>query len=80
MECNTVENFTDSIGTGDKEEKYEFYSYISDNSEQYERDSHDHMFHILKTYLESGKLVSGMSKVLVDTYGCAKQYRCALAI
>ena len=30
--------------------------------------------------LESGILLSGMSKVLEDTDGCAKKFRCALAI
>ena len=38
------------------------------------------MVHLLKTFLESGKLVSGMSTVWEDTDGCANHYRCALAI
>ena len=38
------------------------------------------MFHLLKHILESGILVSGMSIVWEDTDGCAKKYRCALAI
>ena len=38
------------------------------------------MVHILKTFLESGRLVSGMSTVWEDTYGFAKQYMCALDV
>ena len=38
------------------------------------------MVHILKIFLESEKLVSGMSTVWWYIGGCAKQYRCALAI
>ena len=38
------------------------------------------MFHLLKIFLESGILVSGMSKVWEDIDGCANQYRCDLAI
>ena len=37
------------------------------------------MFHLLKCF-ELGIVVPGMSKVWEDTDGCAKQYRCALAI
>ena len=38
------------------------------------------MFHLLKIFLESVILVSGMSTVWEDTNGYAKQYRCALTI
>ena len=38
------------------------------------------MVHILKTFLESGRLLSGMSTVWEDTDGCANQYSCALFI
>ena len=31
--------------------KHQFNSYISDENEQYEFDSHAHIFHILKIYL-----------------------------
>ena len=34
------------------------------------------MVHILKTFLESGRLVSSMSKLWEDTDVCAKQYMC----
>ena len=38
------------------------------------------MVHILKTFLESGRLLSGMSTVWEDTNGCAKKYIFALDI
>ena len=38
------------------------------------------MFHLFKTKLESGILVSGMSMVWEDTDGCSKQYRCVLDV
>ena len=53
---------------------------MSDDNEQDSCASHAHMVHLLKTFLESVKLVSGVSTVWEDTGGCAKQYRCALDI
>ena len=38
------------------------------------------MFHLLKTFLESGILVSGVSIVWEDTNCCAKKNRCDLGI
>ena len=38
------------------------------------------MFHLLLSPFESGILVSCMSEVWEDIYGCAKQYMCALTI
>ena len=38
------------------------------------------MFFLLKTFLESVTLVSGMSTVWEDTDSCAKQYMCSLDI
>ena len=38
------------------------------------------MFHILNKLFYSGILVCVMSTLLEDTNGCAKQYRCDLAI
>ena len=38
------------------------------------------MVHLLETFLESGRLVSGMSTVWEDTGGFAKKYRCYLNI
>ena len=38
------------------------------------------IFHLLKYIFYSGILVCAMSKVWKDANGCAKQYRCALAI
>ena len=69
-----------TIDPGNNKEKSEFHSYITDNNEQYACDSHAHMFHIFKTFLESGILVSGVSTVWEDKNGCAKQYMCALAV
>ena len=80
MECIAVEYFPNYIYTGNNEEKYEFCSYISDDSEQDACDLHACIVYLLKTFLESGSLVSGMSTVWEDTTGCAKQYRCALDI
>ena len=57
----------------------ELHSYISDENEQYECDSHDHMFHLLKN-IELGVLFSSMSTVWEDTDGCEKQYRCDMDI
>ena len=78
MEGISVEYFTNSIDPGSNE-NYEFHSYISDDNEQDSCDSHAHMFHLIKNF-ESGILVTGMSTVLEETDGCAKQYRCALAV
>ena len=47
MESISVEYFPSSIYLG-RNEKNEFYSFISDDNEQYACDSHDHMFHLLK--------------------------------
>ena len=80
MKVIAIEYFPTSIDIGKNEEKYEFHSYISDYNEQDARDSHAHMVHIFKTFLESVRLVSGISTVWEDTYGCAKQYRCALGV
>ena len=80
MEGIDDEYFPTSVDIGNNEEKYEFHSYISDDSEQDACDSHSQMVHLLKTFLESGWLVSGMSTVWENTGGCAKKYRCALAI
>ena len=53
---------------------------MSDENEQDACDSHAHMFHLLKIFLESGILVSGISKLWEDTDGYANQYRCDLGI
>ena len=79
MEGIALEYFPSSIDTGNNEENSEFCSYISDENEQDACYSHANMFHLLKIFLESGILVSGMSPVWEDTDGCAKQYRCALS-
>ena len=54
--------------------------YISDDNEQNACNLHAEMVHLLKIFLESGKLVSGMSTVWEDTDSYAKQYKCALSI
>ena len=54
-------------------------SYISDDNEQYACDSYANIIHILKS-LESTISVSSISTVWEETNGCAKQYRCNLAI
>ena len=51
MEGIAVEYLPNSIDTGNNEYRSEFHSYISDDNEQYEFDSHAHMFHILKKSL-----------------------------
>ena len=80
MEGIAVEYFRTSIDTSNNKDKPKFHSYISGDNEQYAYDSHAHMVHLLKTLLESGRLVSGMSTVWEDAAGCAKKYRFALAI
>ena len=60
MEGIDVEYFQNSIDIGNNEEKYEFHSYISDENEQDACDSHARMVYLLKTFLESVRLVSGM--------------------
>ena len=60
VEDISVEYFPSSFDPGNKEEKSEFHSYISDENEQYACGSHAHMFHLLKKYLESLILVSGI--------------------
>ena len=52
MEGSAVEYFPTSVDIGNNEEKYEFHSYISDENEQDACDSHYHMVHLLKTFLE----------------------------
>ena len=80
MKGIAVEYFPRKFDPGSNEQKSEFHSYISDENEQYAFDSHAQMVHLLKHVLESGILVTGMSTVWEDTYGCVKQYRCALVI
>ena len=46
MEGIAVEYFSTSVNIGNKEEKYELHSYISDDNEQDECDLHAHMFHL----------------------------------
>ena len=38
------------------------------------------MVHLFKIFLESGRLVSGMSTVWEDTDGCENQHMCDLVI
>ena len=52
MEGIAVEYFTNSVDPGSNETKPEFHSYISDENEQDACDSHYHMVHLLKTFLE----------------------------
>ena len=80
MESIAVEYLPTSIDTGNNEETSEFHSYISDDNEQNACDSHAHMVHILKTFLDSVILACGMSTVWEDTNGCAKKYIFALDI
>ena len=63
MEVISVEYFTISIDPGNSKEKSEFYSYKSDGNEQDACGSHAHMFHLLKIFLQSVILVSGISTV-----------------
>ena len=56
------------------------HSYISDENKKYACDSHAHTINLFNKFFESVLSVSGMSTVWEDTYGCAKQYRCALDI
>ena len=51
MEGIAVECFPTFIDTGNNKEKYELHSYISDDNEQDECDSHAHMVNLLKTFL-----------------------------
>ena len=46
MEGIAVEYFPTSIDTSNNVVKSEFHSYISDENEQYTRDSHAHMVHL----------------------------------
>ena len=62
MEGIDVEYFQTSIDTGNNEEKYELYSYISDENKKYACDSYAPMVHPL-IFLESVIVVSGMSTV-----------------
>ena len=80
MEVIAVEYFPTYINTGNNDKKSEFHSYKSDDNEKDACDSHAHMVHLFKTYLESGRLVSIMSIVWTYTDGCAKQYMSALDI
>ena len=80
MEGIAGEYFPTSVDNGNNEEKSEFNSYISDDNEQDACNSHAHMVHLLKIFLESGRLGSGMSIVWEDTDGSAKKYRCPLSI
>ena len=50
MESIAVEYFRTSVDIGNNEEKYEFHSYISDDSEQDTCDSNAHMVHLLKLF------------------------------
>ena len=52
MESIAVEYFPTSVDIGNNEEKSELYSYISDDNEQYACNSHAHMVHLLKIFLE----------------------------
>ena len=56
-----------------------FINKISSENEQDACDSNTRMFHIF-IYFQSEILVSGMSTVWEDTNGCAKKYRCYLAV
>ena len=80
MEGIAVEYFPSLIDPGNNKEKSWLPLYISDNNEDYVCYSHAHIFNILKTFLESVILVSCVSTVWEDTYGCVKQYRCYLDI
>ena len=48
MEGIAVEYFPTSADIGNYGERSEVHSYISDDNEQDEFDSHDHMVHLLK--------------------------------
>ena len=72
--------FPSSIYPVNNEEKSELHSYISDDNKHYACDSYAHMFHLLKTFLELGIFITGMSTVWEDINVCSKQYMCALAI
>ena len=50
MEGTAVGYFPNSFDPGKNKGKSELHSYISGDNEQYECDSHDHMFHLLKTF------------------------------
>ena len=63
MEGIAVEYFQTSVDIDNNEERSEFHSYIIYDNKQDACDSHAHMVHILKTFLESGRLVSGISTV-----------------
>ena len=80
MEETAVEYFTNSVDPGRNEAKSGFHTYISDNNEQDAYDSQYHIIHLFKKNIESGLLVSGMSKVWDDTNWRAKKYRCSLTI
>ena len=80
MEVIAVEYIPTSIDTRKNEENSEFHSYISNDNEKDVCNSHAHMVHLLKTSLESGRLVSGMSTVWEGTDGGSKQYRCAFVL
>ena len=53
---------------------------LSYDTEQDTRGSHAHIVHLFNKFSELWLLVSGLSTVWEDTYGCAKQYRCYLDI
>ena len=80
MEGIAVGYFLNIENLGNKETKSELYSYISDDNEQDACDPHAHMVNLFKILIELVLLVFGLHTVWEDTYGCAKQYMCALAI
>ena len=47
MEVIDVEYFPNLVDPGSNKARSEFHSNISDDNEQCEYDSHDHMFHLL---------------------------------
>ena len=71
MEGIALEYFPNSIDTGINDF---FNSCISDDNEQDVCDSHAQFFHITTAIFKSVMLVSCVSTVWEDTYGCAKQY------
>ena len=52
--------------------KAEFHSYISDDNEKYDCNSHAHMVHLFNNFIYFEVLVSEISTVWEGTYGCAK--------
>jgi hypothetical protein len=68
------------VDNGDDEVIGEFYSYLSDDSNQDAATTTAHMSHLIQKLMASQRIITGKSTIMEDTDGCAKQYRSATAL